>query len=88
MPSSAIECRLLSLRSFAEGLQSGLLKRLCPLREIAKSLQTSVNGLVDRSGFEPLTSAVQRRQQVCQQVLASAAERGREREKSGLSAVR
>ena len=40
--------------------------RLRELREIVKSLQTSVRELVDRSGFEPLTSAVQRRRPFCQ----------------------
>ena len=42
------------------------------LRGIATSLQTGVDELVDRSGFEPLTSTVQRRQLLCQQVPASA----------------
>ena len=63
VPLRAIDYHLLPPRSFAECLPSGILRRLSGLREITKSLQTSVKKLVDRSGFEPLTSAVQRRQQ-------------------------
>jgi hypothetical protein len=56
---SAAQCHPLPTRSFAECLQRGFSERLRGSREIAKALQTSVNRLVDRSGFEPLTSAVQ-----------------------------
>ena len=62
VPLSAAQRRLLPTRSFAECLQRGFSGRLRGLREIVKSLQTSVKKVVDRSGFEPLTSAVQRRQ--------------------------
>src|ERR1035437_2370256 len=43
--------------------------------------------LVDRSGFEPLTSAVQRRWPLCQQVSVSATQSFLEREIPGPSAI-
>jgi hypothetical protein len=56
----AVSCHRLPTRSFAECLPKGIPRRFRGRLEIMKALQTRVNELVDRSGFEPLTSAVQR----------------------------
>ena len=76
------------MTSFAECLQRGISGRLRRLHAITKYLQTSAKWLVDRSGVEPLTSAVQRREPLCHQVSASVTESHRERAKPGRSAAK
>jgi hypothetical protein len=60
VPWRAVDDRRLTLRAFARRLQRGSEELSGDSTEVANYLQMSVNEVVDRSGFEPLTSAVQR----------------------------